>query len=145
MPTLIHRVVVAAVFMLTILGLSIPGRAAAAPAPALSYLQVLAVASANSPTWEYVVRDQFLTNVDHGGAWLYIATEERGYGYTPVAKFNGVTIAQYKSDPIVENGIIVGYIRYWYITSNTASGQFTYQNTSTNSPWNTMSDWISIK
>lgn len=145
MSTLTYRVVAVAVLMLTILGLSTPAHVAAAPAPALSYLQVVAVASANSPSWEYVGRDQFLTNVDHGGAWLYIATQERGYGFTPIAKFNGVTVAQDSSQPIVENGIVVGYTRYWYITSNTASGQFTYQNTSTNSPWNTMSDWISIK
>ena len=145
MSTLMCRLLVGCAVVLALFSVSTPAHVAAAPAPALSYLQIVAVASANSPTWEYVGRDQFLTNVDHGGAWLYIATQERGYGFTPVAKFNGVTVAQDKSEPIVESGLIVGYTRYWYITTNTANGQFTYQNTSTNSPWNTMSDWISIK
>lgn len=145
MVSLIRRCLVLFALVAATLTVSTPVRVAAAPAPALTYLQIVAVASANSPSWEYVGRDQLLTNVDHGGAWLYIATQERGYGFTPVAKYNGVTVAQDSSDPIVENGLVVGYTRYWYITQNTANGQFTYQNTSTNSPWNTMSDWINIK
>lgn len=118
----------------------------AAPAPPLSYLQVLAVQSANSPFWEYPPSSQFTTTVDHGGSWLLIATEEYGYGQSRIAKFNGVTVPQHSSQALTDSGgTIIGWIRTWRVTGPITSGQFTYQSTSINSPWNTMSDWINVK
>lgn len=39
---------------------------------------------------------------------------------------------------------VVGYRRYWKLDGN-QRGTFFYQNTSMNSPWNTMSDSIYIQ
>ncbi|WP_083799637.1 DUF4879 domain-containing protein [Lautropia mirabilis] len=39
---------------------------------------------------------------------------------------------------------VVGYRRYWKLGGN-QRGAFSYQNTSMNSPWNTMSDSIYIQ
>lgn len=125
---------------------ALPHATHAAPAPPLSYLQVLAVSSANSPSWEYPPSSQYTTTVDHGGSWLLIATEEYGYGQSRIAKFNGVTVPEYSNQMITDSGgTVIGWIRYWRITGTITSGQFTYQSTSINSPWNTMSDWINIK
>lgn len=118
----------------------------AAPAPALSYLEVTGVISSQSPSIENISRYQFSTTNDHGGAELYIRTIEYGYGYSRVAKMNGTVLPLYSSSTFDSNGdsIVDGYVCWWN-ASGYNSGTFTYQNTSTNSPWNTMSDSITIK
>ena len=117
----------------------------AAPAPALRYLQVTHVRSQRT-SWEPIPASQFSTVNDHGGNWLQVQTAELGYGSNPIAMFNGQRMTRVASSPILNSSRIVeGWYYVWQINTNVTSGTFTYQNTSTNSPWNTMSDRVFIK
>ena len=117
-----------------------------APAPPLSYLEVYAAISSNYPNYEYFGANQLSSVQDHGGAELYIVTAELGYGHIRTAKLNGASLSEYTSQFIDLDGdtIIDGWF-IWWDASGYESGTFTYQNISTNYPWNTMSDSIYIK
>ena len=116
-----------------------------APAPPLTYLESYAVISSNHPTYEYLSQSQFSTIYDHGGAEMYVVTVELGYGGNPIAQLNGSYLSQIDSLSITDaGGTIIGWYRLWNANGH-QSGQFTYQNTSINSPWNTMSDWVMIQ
>lgn len=116
-----------------------------AAAPPLTYLEVYAVRSANHSSWEFISQYQYSTVYDHGGSWMDIVTIEYGYGNNPIAQMNGAYLSQWAYQYITDSaGTIIGWIRYWNADGH-QSGQFTYQNTSINSPWNTMSDWISVQ
>jgi hypothetical protein len=130
--------------------------AAAGPAPALSSLQISNVGSSNVG-WESITAAQTTTVYDHGGAQLRVVTDEFGYGNVPVARYNGSvlpTSANYLTQTICWNGsayvlpcsagqTVVGFRKYWNLDGK-QNGSYSYQNTSTNSPWNTLSDSISI-
>ncbi|AJQ92983.1 DUF4879 domain-containing protein [Gynuella sunshinyii] len=116
-----------------------------APAPPLTYLQAYAVISTDYPSWEYFSQSQISSVQNHGGAEMYIVTIEYGYGQNNIAKMNGSILSQVQSQYIVNSSnVIVGWYRWWD-ASGYSGGQFTYQSTSINSPWNTMSDNIYIK
>lgn len=116
------------------------------PAPALTLLETVAAVSTKYPTYEFFSELQLSSVYDHGGEQFYIVTEEHGYGYSRFAKFNGVALTQAKSAFIdFEGDTIVDGWHIWWDASGNEVGQFTYQNTSTNYPWNTMSDSIYIK
>jgi hypothetical protein len=120
------------------------GNSFSAPAPQLTYLEAYAVISSQHPTYEYLSQYQYSTSSDHGGANLYIVTIEYGYGSNPIARLNGGTLTQVQSQAITNSsGTIIGWFRWWD-ASGYQNGQFTYQNTSINSPWNTMYDQVSI-
>jgi hypothetical protein len=127
-----------------------------AAAAGLSYLQVSNVGS-SSVGWETISASQATTAYDHGGVQLRVATTEIGYGNVPVARYNGSVLpssANYLTENICQSGstyvipcavgqTIVGFRKYWNLDGK-QNGSFTYQNTSTNSPWNTVNDSISI-
>lgn len=124
-----------------------------APAPALTLLEVLGVGSPNAalqgaaelgPGYEGVNQSQLLTDYDHGGAWIDVITAELGYGHVRVAKMAGSVISERLNQPIISGGVIIGWYRFWD-ASGFSGGRFTYQSTSINFPFNTMSDWISIR
>jgi Domain of unknown function (DUF4879) len=120
--------------------------ASAAP---LTYLQVI---STQHPTWEYFTADQLSSVADHGGAEMYIATIEVGYGYPRFAHMNGSLVQLLNTSPdpnpksydLDNDGIIDTFVYFWNV-SGYNNGTFSYQSTSQNSPWNTMSDSISIR
>ncbi|SEU35463.1 protein of unknown function [Stigmatella erecta] len=128
-----------------------------APAPPLSHLQVYAVGSSNQG-WEYPSANTYATALDHGGPVLLVVILEIGYGYSRFAKMNGGQLpssANYLDEALCWNAYgqlaycsagqtVAGWLRY-YDVSGYESGSFTYQNTSTNSPWNTMYTQISIR
>lgn len=117
----------------------------AAPAPPLTYLQVTYVRSQMKP-WEYIRDSQFSTVNDHGGTWLEVETAELGYGTNLIARYNGQKMTNSANTPIVNSSrVVIGWRRVWRINTTITSGTFTYQATSMNSPWNTMSDRLSIK
>jgi len=131
---------------------------ASGAAPALSYLQVSYVGSSNIG-WEAIAPNQGVTSYDHGGAQLRVVTDELGYGSIPFATMNGSQLpssSNYYTQPICQDAYgnytlscsagqsIVGWRKYWSVDGY-QSGLFYYQNMSTNSPWNTMSDSISIR
>ena len=142
--------------MLALAGLAMMTAAtvAAAPAPPLSYVQIRYVGSSNQG-WEPITDSQFSTTLDHGGAQLRVLTVEVGYGTVRIAKINGVTLpstANYQTIAFCGNNFltpcspgqtIVGYSRYWNVDGY-QSGTFSYQTTSINSPFNTMSDTLNI-
>ena len=127
------------------------------PAPGLTYLQISYVGSSNIG-WEQTPDGLYTTVYDHGGAQLRVVTDELGYGNLMVARMNGSVLpssAQYSNSTICWNGYsyvtpcsagqtVAGWRRYWNLDGY-QSGTFSYQNTSTNSPFNTMSDWINIR
>ncbi|MBI3283509.1 MAG: DUF4879 domain-containing protein [Burkholderiales bacterium] len=138
-----------------------------AAAPGLTYLQVDYVVSTNYymqyPTtlgYEGLSNSQSMTTGDHGGAQLWVVTDELGYGDNPVATWNGGQISlatNFATQTICVNWArtgydipcqagqtVVGFRKYWDF-SGYQSGIFTYQNQSTNSPFNTMFDSMSIK
>jgi hypothetical protein len=131
--------------------------AALAAAPPLSKVFVYAVGSTNCG-WEYMTAvGQLSTTCDHGGTQLRSAVLEIGYGSNPVAWMNGSVLPaskNYQTNPVcVVNGFyswpcpagytVVGFLRYYNLDGN-QNGLFRYQNTSTNSPWNTIATQISI-
>lgn len=125
-------------------------------APALSYLQISHIGSSQIG-WEAIGAAQTTTAQDHGGAQLRVVTDELGYGHVRVARFNGGVLpiaANHLTQRICWNGsayvlscsagqTVVGFRRYWKLDGK-QNGSFSYQNSSTNPPWNTMSDSISI-
>lgn len=133
-----------------------PARVTQAAAPALSFLQIAFVGSSNIG-WESITALQTMTSNDHGGVQVRVVTEEIGYGNLPVARFNGSVLPKsknYLTETICWNGntyvfpcsagqTVVGFRKYWNLDGYQI-GSFSYQNKSTNSPWNTMSDSISI-
>lgn len=129
------------------------GTCTRAPAPPLSLLEVLLVGSPDAalqgaadlgPGYEAVEQFQLLTDYDHGGAWIDIITAELGYGQVRIAKMAGSLISERGNEPIVSGGVIIGWYRFWD-ASGFSGGRFTYQSTSINFPFNTMSDWINIR
>lgn len=121
----------------------------AASAPPLTYLEVKGVVSSNYWNGGYgeqpISDGQLLTTYDHGGAEMYILTLEYGYGTTRIAQMGGANLQEAGSQAVLGAGnIVIGWYRWWNASGH-QGGQFTYQSTSVNSPWNTMSDWISIR
>lgn len=127
-------------------------------ASGIKSLQIIAVGSQQVGVWEMLSSYQTSTSYDHGGSFLRVVTQEVGYGNLPVARFNGRVLpssAAYQTDRLCAQGssvttscrtgqTIVGFRTYWRIDGNQA-GTFTYQNTSTNAPWNTVSDTVYIR
>lgn len=131
------------------------GATTLAAAPPLTNMWVYAVGSSNCG-WENTA-GLSTTTCNHGGAQLRTAVLEIGYGSNPVAWMNGAVLpssANYQTTPVCVTGgyyswpctagqTVVGFLRY-YNLDGYQSGLFKYQNTSTNSPWNTLSVQISI-
>jgi hypothetical protein len=126
-----------------------------AAAPPLSSMWVYAVGSTNCG-WESTA-GLSTTACNHGGPELRAAVLEIGYGSNRVAWMNGSVLpssAMYASTPVcVTNGYYswpctAGQTVYGFLNEYTLDGRdnglFRYQDTSTNSPWNTLSVQISI-
>lgn len=80
-----------------------------ASAPPLTHLQVYAAISSNYPQYEYFSPNQLTSTYDHGGAELYVVTEELGYGYSQFARMNNALLQKfnelawdYNGDSIVD-------------------------------------------
>ncbi len=131
------------------------GAVARAAAPPLTAMWVYAVGSTNCG-WEGTA-GLTTTTCNHGGAQLRAAVLEIGYGASRVAWMNSGLLsssAMYASTPVCVTGgyytwpctagqTVVGFLNE-YNLDGYQNGIFKYQNTSTNSPWNTMSVQISI-
>jgi len=115
-------------------------------APPLTELEVVAVGSSQYQGYELIAENQVRTLEDHGGAVLYIVTGEIGYGANPIARINGDSLEciDYEFIDYNDDNIVDGFY-YWWDASGYQNGTFTYQNTSDNYPYNTMSDWIDIQ
>jgi hypothetical protein len=131
------------------------GAVALAAASPLSAMWVYAVGSSNCG-WENTA-GLTTTTCNHGGAQLRSAVLEIGYGNTRVPKMNGGTLPSsallastpvcvtggYYSWPCTAGQTVVGFLLEYKLDGH-QNGLFKYQNTSSNSPWNTMSVQISI-
>lgn len=127
-------------------------------APALTQVFVYAVGSTNCG-WEYMTTvGQASTTCDHGGDQLRTAVVEIGYGANPTAWMNGLlqlpAYANYTTLPICIIGsyyswacpasyTIVGFLRL-YAADGFQDGLFGFQDTSANTPFNTMYTQINI-
>lgn len=114
-------------------------------APPLTDLFIYAAISSNYPQYEYFSRNQLSSVQDHGGAELYIVTYERGYGKNRFARMNGDLLDMHQWLWFDDNGDYVNDGVYiWWDASGYPYGTFTYESTSSNYPYNRMSDSIYI-
>ena len=128
-----------------------------AAAPPLTALYMYSITSSNCGTEYMTSQSQTSTVCNHGGAVLRAAIVEIGYGSKPMAWMNSTLLAtskNYQTVPVcVVNSrytwpcpagyTIVGFLRN-YNLDGYQSGVFKYQNTSSNSPWNTISKQIRV-
>lgn len=132
--------------------------AQADPAAPLTRMGVYAVKSSNCDT-EYPF-GQLATTCDHGGAQLRVFVMEIGHSdsYSQYAKIQGKSLprsAIVSSTPVCRvgaqlkipctPGIAVDGFIYEFKLDGYQKGSFTYQSTSINYPWNTMSTQIFIQ
>lgn len=123
------------------------------PASGISHFEVAGVLSAkNNGQWEVLESWQSITNRDHGGAYLYVAVLQVGYGNNNNATMNGIS-----RDTVLEERLcgsdlhvcnvgetITGWM-YYYNYSGQESGYFTNSANSTAYPFGYWSDSISIR
>lgn len=126
------------------------------PAPPLTDMFIYAIGSSNCG-WEYPPIGATSTSCDHGGSVMQAAVFELGYGSSRIAWMSGGILpgsAFIGSSPVCQSAggltfdcaagmTIVGWV-VDYNLSGWQGGFFRYQNTSTNSPFNTMSVQINI-
>lgn len=126
-----------------------------AVAPPLSAMWVYAVGSTDCG-WEETA-GLVTTTCNHGGAQLRVAVLEIGYGSSGIVTANGGVLpssAMYASTMVCLTGsyytwpctpgqTVVGFLKE-YSLDGLQSAFFKYQNTSLNSPWNSMSVQISV-
>ena len=137
------------ILLICIVLFGIGSQSFAGSAPPLTEIKVILVESEDVPM-EFIRKNQASTQFDHGGSYIYVTTEEKGYSSHRYAKFNNQKAELIRSESVVGyNNIITGWKRTWklYVSSNNSSnrGDFTYEATSANYPWNTMSTSIYIK
>jgi len=128
---------------------------ARAPAPPLDYVSILAVYSTNCG-WENT-EGKFTTSCNHGGSTLRAAVLDMGYGSNRIAWMDGSILpnsAIYLRENIcaaplgglqrcTSGQTVIAFMTYYNLDGYT-DGIFQYQNTSTNAPFNTEYDDISI-
>jgi hypothetical protein len=121
--------------------------AIAAPAPALSDIQVYAVSSQTFSSWEYTEPSLILTRQNHGGNYLQVITKEVGYANqaTLSATFNGQRMSLVESLAYPSTGTIQGWYRLWRINTSFTSGQVVCKGSSINGSTVPKTDWINIK
>ncbi|MDF5713222.1 MAG: DUF4879 domain-containing protein [Rhizonema sp. NSF051] len=138
-----------------IIGLSVLGsssielgqKAFAAPAPPLTALRVTGVYSdmgsvSGNGGWEYPIpmTSSISTQYSHYGNVIGVYVCETGYGQNSIAKFNGNPMKLDRSDPQPDSsGTITGYCRLWEYDNSFNGGTFTYQASSINAPFRTLS------
>jgi hypothetical protein len=123
-----------------------PSVCLAASAPPITAVQAYAVASQRSPVWTYIHPYQISTQGE-GGAWVYVVTQEIGYGQPISATLDGypgTQLTQY-NQPIIQNGYIIGWYRYWYFQGPNLNGEFIYNVRSLNAPFTTKTAWIYVE
>ncbi|MBM7542795.1 DUF4879 domain-containing protein [Amphibacillus cookii] len=102
----------------------------------------------NYPQYEYFADNQLTANEDHGGEEMLIVTMEIGYSKnsTRFARMNEDRLSMYMQEDIdlTGNNIVDGAFRWWDASGHD-EGKFTYQATSINAPWNTMSAWMNFR
>lgn len=118
----------------------------AGPAPGISSYKVAYVGSSTyqlkyggSGYEKMLYPNQASTVEDHGGAQLYVVTEQLGYDAYTVAKMNGVTCAYAGYEALyVTYPIVAGFRNYWNC-SGQQQGTFTATAYSVNTytPWYT--------
>jgi len=118
-----------------------------AAAPPLDIFEVYAICSEQHPSWEYIGQNDYATDYDHGGSYMYVVTYERGIANpaSREATIDGYDLTLIDYELLSgSDGIVYGAVVYWD-ASGYQEGQFYSQSTSMNFPWNTMYDWINIQ
>ena len=117
----------------------------AAPAPPLTSVAVIKVASAQVPAGEAITAYQYSTVRDHGGAYLDVTTREMGYAINRRAAYNSAPMIQTAVTYIMSGTTVVGFTRTWRTYNPAPSGRFAYQATSQVYPVRTLSCSLSIR
>lgn len=110
------------------------------PAPALTYVQTYMVKSSNGGE-EILEKNQTATKYDHGGGDMKISTIQLGFSNSKFARMAGSQVLRLISSDVIDvDGDRIGDgMLYTWDASSYEDGIFTYQATSANAPWNTMS------
>lgn len=119
--------IIVTILGLSTIGISVAGmeQAISAPAPALSQVKVIGVNRVPQ---------------------LCVQTQEVGYGTNQIAQFNGNRLTERSSAPTLGAGrVVTGWTRVWCYQGSFTSGTFTFQATSINFPWNTLSTRLYIR
>lgn len=128
------------------------------PGAPLTYLSVSSVISSTVPNGELIRQGQVKTTKHYGGSHLYVTTIELGYGSNLITRMNGynVPISElidvlplcYKPgggiEPCTNGAIAAGFRRTWNV-SNYGNGEFTYQLTSINYPYDSKTTTLEIQ
>jgi hypothetical protein len=123
------------------------------PAPSLTILHVTEIKSTEGGD-ETISPGQLSTAKPHGGNNIDFYTIEYGFGNNPVAQFktNGQphakNIPETSREEIIDpaTNLGIGYRKiFTYSGEPVSGGEFTYQNTSENKPWNTMSTRLTLQ
>lgn len=127
--------------------------AVAASAPPLSEVKVLKVESPGCG-FEDITEGQAQTRCNHSGPSIKVYVLEVGYGRQPHVALDGFEVNGTRSKvcafnngnltDCTERTKMVGYL-YIFDLAGKQEGTFTFSNTSTNAPGNTMSTQLYIK
>ena len=137
-----------------------PAPAVKAPAPGVTFLQVVNVCSTQG--CDTISSGQLATQITHKGPQVYAYVWEIGYGRGEIAKQGGALLTsgqQIAYNPVClfsgsytincpSGYTIVGFRYVWnvgYYLSQGYAQNFTAQDTSLNSPFNTLSTALQIK
>jgi len=118
------------------------------PASPLYYLEMISIASEHHPYFVDIGPNDFATIHDHGGSFIYIVTLEGGHAdpYSRRMKINGNNLVEMYSEYLYgSDNSMIGKLHIWGTTSYVTSGTATYEATSITSPWNTMTDRLTIQ
>lgn len=118
-----------------------------APAPALTGIYIMGVASPQGGAEYMTTLNQYSTGNDHGGDWIQVLTLEVGYGQNRSGLFNGRSMQIAESSPADLNGdgIVDGFYYLWESYRPFTEGAFETKATSINFPVNTLSNFINVK
>jgi len=118
----------------------------ARPAPPLTSLRVVNVTSALGGS-EAIQPGQMLTGRGHGGTPMTFAVEEIGFGANPIAACNRIPLPRVARAPIHDSlNTVVGFRSlYRYAGAAVSGGVFTFQDTSANTPRNTLTTRLQLR
>jgi len=124
-----------------------PAEGAHGAAPALSSMYVTYIESPEGGR-EEIGSGVYSTSVGHAGTEMSFGTVEMGYGDNPIAKLDDAPLNQIMLKAITDSATnrVIGFERVFHYSGKYISGgSFTYQNTSTNAPHNTLFCILNIK
>ena len=125
--------------------LSLASLALAAPAPALTNVQISRVTSSVIYNGEAITPAQTQTAQDHAGL-LTIKVRETGYASFRAATIDGASMKMISKTAVVSGGIVIGYDCVWqYEFWSAGTGTVTVTSRNQSLPYNSITDRLYVK